>query len=62
MKSSILITHEHWEGICFIDPRRQGISRNHQERAQEELETSVAPAMPSEIMKKNCGSGGYNKI
>ena len=26
------------------------------------LETSVAPAMPCKIMKKNCGSGGSNEV
>ena len=26
------------------------------------LETSIAPAMPCKIMKKNCGSGASNKI
>ena len=30
--------------------------------ARKKLETSVAPAMPCKIMKKNCGSGGSNKI
>ena len=39
-------------GIYFIDPQR-----NHQECS----ETSVAPAMPCKIMKKNCGSGGSDK-
>ena len=30
--------------------------------ARKKLETSVAPAMPCKIMKKNCGSGATNKI
>ena len=30
--------------------------------ARRKLETSVAPAVPCKIMKKNCGSGGSNKI
>ena len=30
--------------------------------ARKKLETSVAPAMPCKIIKKNCGSGGSNKI
>ena len=30
--------------------------------ARKKLETSVAPAMPCKIMKKNCGSGASNKI
>ena len=29
---------------------------------RKKLETSVAPAMPCQIMKKNCGSGGSNKV
>ena len=30
--------------------------------ARKKLETSMAPALPCKIMKKNCGSGGSNKI
>ena len=30
--------------------------------ARKKLETSVAPAMPCKILKKNCGSGESNKI
>ena len=30
--------------------------------ARKKLETSVAPAMPCKVMKKNCESGGSNKI
>ena len=30
--------------------------------ARKQLETAMAPAMPCKIMKKNCGSGGSNKI
>ena len=30
--------------------------------ARKKLETSVAPAMPCKIMKKNCWSGASNKI
>ena len=30
--------------------------------ARKKLETSIAPAMPSKIMKKNCGNGVSNKI
>ena len=30
--------------------------------ARKKLETSVAPAMPCKIMKKNCGSGASNKV
>ena len=35
----------------------------HLENARKlKLETSVAPAMPCKIMKKNCGNGGSNKV
>ena len=30
--------------------------------ARKKLETSMAPAMSCKIIKKNCGSGGSNKI
>ena len=30
--------------------------------ARKKLETLVAPAMPCKIMKKNCGSGGSDKV
>ena len=48
-------------GICFIDPEDKEFKETIK-NAREKLETSVAPAMPCKIMKKNCGSGGSNKI
>ena len=59
MKSSILITHENCEGSISLTRRtRKETIKN----ARKKLETSVAPAMPCKIMKKNCGSSGSNKI
>ena len=48
-------------GICFIDPEDKELKETI-ENARKKLETSVAPAMPCKIMKKNCGSDGSNKI
>ena len=48
-------------GIYFIDPEDKEFKETI-ENARKKLETSVAPAMPCKIMKKNCGSGGSNKI
>ena len=48
-------------GIYFIDPEDKEF-KEIIKNARKKLETSVAPAMPSKIMKKNCGSGGSNKI
>ena len=48
-------------GIYFIDPEDTEFKETIK-NARKKLETSVAPAMPCEIMKKNCGSGGSNKI
>ena len=47
-------------GICFIDLDKEfkGTIKN----ARKKLEASVALALPCKIMKKNCGSGGSNKI
>ena len=48
-------------GIYFIDPEDKefkGTIRN----AREKLGTSLALAMPSKILKKNCGSGASNEI
>ena len=48
-------------GIYFIDPEDQefkGTIKN----VRKQLETPIAPAIPCKIMKKNCGSGGSNKI
>ena len=61
MKSSILMTHENCEGIHFIDPEDKEFKENIKS-ARKKLETPVAPAMPCEIKKKNCGSGASNKI
>ena len=48
-------------GICVIDPEDKEFKETIK-NARKKLETSVAPAMPCKIMKKNCGSGGSNKI
>ena len=47
-------------GIYFIDPEEKEFKETIK-NARKKLETSVAPAMPCKIMKKNCGSGGSNK-
>ena len=48
-------------GIYFIDPEDKEFKETIK-NARKKLETSVAPAMPCKIMKKNCGSGGSNKF
>ena len=48
-------------GIYFIDPEDTEFKETIK-NARKKLETSVAPAMPCKILKKNCGSGGSNKI
>ena len=48
-------------GIYFIDPEDKEFKETIK-NARKKLETSVAPAMPCKIMKKNCGSGGSNKV
>ena len=48
-------------GIYFIDPKDKEFKETIK-NARKKLETSVASAMPCKIMKKNCGSGGSNKI
>ena len=48
-------------GIYFIDPEDKEFKETIK-NARKKLETSVAPAMPCKIVKKNCGSGGSNKI
>ena len=48
-------------GIYFIDPEDTEFKETIK-NARKKLETSVAPAMPCKTMKKNCGSGGSNKI
>ena len=47
--------------IYFIDPEDKEFKETIK-NARKKLETSVALAMPCKIMKKNCGSGGSNKI
>ena len=47
-------------GIHFIDPEDKEFKTI--KNAREELETSIAPAMPCKNMKKNCASVGSNKI
>ena len=48
-------------GIHFIDPEDKEFKETIK-NAREKLETSVALAMPCKIMKKNCGSGGSNRV
>ena len=48
-------------GIYFIDPEDKEFKETIR-NAREKLETSVALAMLCKIVKKNCGSGGSNKI
>ena len=48
-------------GIYFIDPEDKEFKETIK-NARKKLETSVAPAMPCKIMKKNCRSGASNKI
>ena len=48
-------------GIYFIDPEDKEFKETIK-NARKKLETSVALDMPCKIMKKNCGSGGSNKI
>ena len=45
----------------FIEPEDKEFKETIK-NARKKLETSVAPAMPCKIMKKNCGSSGSNKI
>ena len=48
-------------GIFFVDPEDKEFKETIK-NARKKLETSVAPAMPCKNWKKNCGSGGSNKI
>ena len=48
-------------GICFIDPEDKEFKETIK-NARKKLETSVAPAVPCKITKKNCGSATSNKI
>ena len=47
-------------GIYFIDPEDKEFKETIK-NARNKLETSVAPATPFKIMKKNCGNGGSKK-
>ena len=60
MRSSIWRTHENCEGSIFIDLEDTEFKETIK-NARKKLETSVAPAMPCKIMKKNCGSGASNQ-
>ena len=48
-------------GIYFIDPEDKEFKETIK-NARTKLETPVATAIPCKIMKKNCGSGGSNKV
>ena len=48
-------------GTYFIDLEDKEFKETIK-NARKKLRTSVTPAMPCKIMKKNCGSGGSNKI
>ena len=48
-------------GIYFIDPEDKEFKETIK-NARKKLETSIDPAMPCKIMKKNCGSSASNKI
>ena len=48
-------------GIYFIDPEDKEFKETIK-KARKKLETSIAPAVPCKIMKKNCGSGASNII
>ena len=61
MKSSMCRTHENRQGIYFIDPEEKEFKETIK-NPRNKLETPIAPAMPCQIMKKNCGSGASNKI
>ena len=48
-------------GIYFIDTERKEF-KEFIKNARKKLGTPVAPAMPCQTMKKNCGNGASNKI
>ena len=48
-------------GIYFIDPKDKEFKETIN-NARKNLETSMTPATPCKIIKKNCGSGASNKI
>ena len=47
--------------IYFIDPEDKEFKETIK-NSRNKLETSIAPAMPCEILRKNCGSDASNKI
>ena len=61
MRSSIWRSHENCEGSISSTQRIRNFKETIK-NARKKLETSMAPAMPCKIMKKDCGSGGSNKI
>ena len=61
VKRFILKTQENCEGSISSTRRIQKFKETIK-NARKKLETSGAPAMPCKIMKKNCGSGGSNKV
>ena len=48
-------------GIYFIDPEDKEFQETIQ-NARKKLETSMTPAMPCKIIKKNCGTGASNNV
>ena len=60
-KRFILKTHENCVEFISSTPRIRNL-RKPSRTQRKKLETSVAPAMPCKIMKKNCGSGGSDEI
>ena len=61
MKKLHLENARKWRGFHFIEPEDKEFKETIQ-NARKKLETSVALAMLCKIMKKNCRSGGSNKI
>ena len=47
-------------GFYFIDPEDKEFKETIK-NDRKKLETSIAPAMPCKIVKKQCGSSGSNK-
>ena len=54
--------HENCEGSTSLTLRTRSSKKETIKNARKKLETSVSPAMPCKIMKKNCGSDGSNKV
>ena len=48
-------------GIYFVDPEDKEFKETIT-NARKKLQTPIAPAMPCKILKKNCRSGGSNRI